>query len=245
MTPTSPKQNVPRHVAIIMDGNGRWAVEKGFPRFKGHQKGAQRIHDVIEAAIESGVSHLTLYAFSKENWVRPKEEVEFLMGLLSSYLDQELPKLKKNKIRFNVIGSREDLSVEIQKKIERNMKETASNDKLVLTLALSYSSRVEIIEACRKISQKIKSGQLSPEAINETTLQQALYTADLPDPDLLIRTSGELRVSNFLLWQISYAEIYVTEKLWPDFSKDEFKKAIEAYQKRKRRFGLVEECTSS
>lgn len=244
MMPSSPKQNVPRHVAIIMDGNGRWAVERGFPRFKGHQKGAQRIQDVIEAAIVSGVSYLTLYAFSKENWVRPKEEVEFLMGLLSRYLDQELPKLKENKIRFNTIGSREDLSVEIQRKIERNMKETASYNKLVFTLALSYSARVEIVEACRKICEKVKSGALSPEAITESTVQQALYTADLPDPDLLIRTSGELRISNFLLWQISYTEIYVTEKLWPDFTKDEFNKAIEAYQKRKRRFGLVEECTS-
>lgn len=245
MNASPAKSNVPRHVALIMDGNGRWAVEKGLPRFRGHQKGADRIQEIIEAAMDAGVAYLTLYAFSKENWVRPKEEVEFLMTLLSRYLDQELPKLKENKIRFNVIGAREDLSPEIQKKIERNIKETAANERLTLTLALSYSARVEIVEACKKIAQRVKSGALRLEAIKESTFQQELYTSNLPDPDLLIRTSGELRISNFLLWQISYAEIYVTEKLWPDFTKDEFRKAIEAYQKRKRRFGLVEECTTS
>lgn len=231
---------VPKHVAIIMDGNGRWAQERGLLRFRGHQKGGERIRDVIEGATEAGVEYLTLYAFSKENWVRPKEEVDFLMQLLSLYLDQELSKLKENQIRFNVIGSREDLSPEIQKKLERNIAETRHNKKLVLTLALSYSGRAEILEACQKLAEKAKSGQLQPESINESIFQKELYTADLPDPDLLIRTSGELRVSNFLLWQISYAEIYVTEKLWPDFTKEELFKALEAYRKRKRRFGLVE-----
>ncbi len=232
--------HVPKHVAIIMDGNGRWAQERNLPRFRGHQKGAERIQEVIEGAIEAGVGCLTLYAFSKENWVRPKEEVDFLMQLLSRYLDQELPKMKENQIRFNVIGCRQDLTNEIQKKIERNMSETRQNKKLVLTLALSYSGRMEILEACRKLAQKVKSGELRPEAIDESRFQESLYTTDLPDPDLLIRTSGELRVSNFLLWQISYAEIYVTEKLWPEFTKQEFFKALEAYQKRNRRFGLVE-----
>ena len=231
---------IPAHVAIIMDGNGRWAKERNLPRFRGHQKGAERIREVIEGAIEVGVGYLTLYAFSKENWVRPKEEVDFLMQLLSAYLDQELPKLKENNIRFNVIGCREDLKPEVQKKIERNIVETRQNKKLVLTLALSYSGRIEILEACRKLAQKAKAGELDPQAIDEAQFQMALYTADLPDPDLLIRTSGELRVSNFLLWQISYAEIYVTEKLWPDFSKEEFFKALEAFQKRNRRFGFVE-----
>ena len=237
---TAPNQNPPQHVAIIMDGNGRWAIERNFPRFRGHQKGAERIRDVTEEATKLGISYLTLYAFSKENWVRPKEEVDFLMDLLSRYLDQELPKLKENGIRFNVIGCRQDLSSEIQKKIDRNMRETSSNKKLVLTLALSYSGRVEIVEACRKIARRVKAGEMSPDTIDEAAIQQALYTFDLPDPDLLIRTSGELRVSNFLLWQISYSEIYVTEKLWPDFTKEEFRKAVESYQKRKRRFGLVE-----
>lgn len=231
--------NIPHHVAIIMDGNGRWAQERGLPRFRGHQKGTERIREVIEGALELGVGYLTLYAFSKENWVRPKEEIDFLMDLLGRYLDQELPKLKENEIRFNVIGSRSDLKPEIQKKLERNMAETRTYEKLVLTLALSYSGRVEITEACRKIARKVKRNELDPESIDESTLQRELYTFDLPDPDLLIRTSGELRVSNFLLWQISYAEIYVTEKLWPDFTKEEFYKALQAFQGRKRRFGFA------
>ena len=230
----------PHHIAIIMDGNGRWAQERGLPRFRGHQKGAERIRDVIEASLEAGVGYLTLYAFSRENWVRPKEEIDFLMDLLSRYLDQELPKMKENEIRFNVIGCLKDLKPEIQKKLERNMAETRSYQKLVLTLALSYSGRMEITEACRKIARKAKAGELDPQSIDESTLQKELYTFNLPDPDLLIRTSGELRVSNFLLWQISYAEIYVTEKLWPDFTQEEFQKAIQAFQKRKRRFGFVE-----
>lgn len=240
MKQETARQGIPRHVAIIMDGNGRWAQERGLPRFHGHQKGAERIQGVIEGALEQGVGWLTLYAFSKENWVRPKEEVDFLMGLLSHYLDQELPRLQESNIRFNVIGCRNDLTPEIQRKIDRNVRETSANNKLVLTLALSYSGRVEIIEACRRIAQGVKEGKIKPESVDETLIQQSLYTADMPDPDLLIRTSGELRVSNFLLWQISYAEIYVTDKLWPDFTKDEFRKAIEAFQKRKRRFGLVE-----
>ena len=235
-----PSSNFPRHVAIIMDGNGRWAEERGLPRIHGHQKGAERIRDVIRTATEIGIGYLTLYAFSKENWVRPKEEVDFLMGLLSQYLDQELPELKKNKVRFNVIGRREDLPADVQKKIQRNMAETAGFDKLVLTLALSYSGRVEITEACRRIAEKVKRGEIAPEDIQESTIRGALYTADLPDPDLLIRTSGELRISNFLLWQISYSEIYITDKFWPEFTPDEFQKALEAYQKRKRRFGFVD-----
>lgn len=237
--------NTPRHIAIIMDGNGRWAQERGLLRFRGHQKGAERIRDVIEGAIELGVSYLTLYAFSKENWIRPKEEVDFLMELLSLYLDQELPELKENEIRFNVIGSKEDLPAEIQKKVERNVRETKNYKKLVLTLALSYSGRVEITEAIQKLAREVQEGRLSCSEIDESRIQKMLYTADLPDPDLLIRTSGEMRLSNFLLWQISYTEIYVTDVLWPDFSKEEFYKAIEAYQKRNRRFGLVECLPSS
>ena len=232
--------SVPKHIAIIMDGNGRWAQERGLPRFRGHQKGAERIRDVIEAAIELGVGHLTLYAFSKENWVRPKEEVDFLMELLSLYLDQELPKLKENEIRFNVIGSRGDLPAGVRKKVERNMKETSAYKKLVLTLALSYSGRIEITEAIQKIAAGVQAGEIAVSSIDESMIHEMLYTADLPDPDLLVRTSGELRLSNFLLWQISYAEIYVTDVLWPDFTKEELYKAIEAYQKRSRRFGLVE-----
>lgn len=231
---------IPTHVAVIMDGNGRWAQLRRLPRFHGHQKGVERIEDIIDGSIEKGVRYLTLYAFSKENWVRSKEEVNFLMNLLSNYLDRSLPNLKENEIRFNVIGSREDLSPDIQKKIDRNMEETRRYNKLVLTLALSYSGRIEILEACRKIAKQVQAGTLDPNKIDEEIFHAELYTKDLPDPDLLIRTSGELRVSNFLLWQISYTEIYVTEKLWPDFTKEEFLKALEAYQKRDRRFGLVE-----
>ena len=234
------RPNVPRHIAIIMDGNGRWAQARGLPRFRGHQKGVERIREIIETANELGIGYLTLYAFSKENWIRPKDEVDFLMDLLSLYLDQELAKLKENQVRFNVIGKLDDLPREIQKKLQRNMEETRSFKKLVLTLALSYSGRVEITEACRKIAQAVQSGGLKAEDISESTIQESLYTHDLPDPDLLIRTSGELRVSNFLLWQISYAEIYVTEKFWPDFGREELLKAVEAYQKRERRFGLVD-----
>lgn len=234
------KANLPRHVAIIMDGNGRWAQERGLPRFMGHQKGTERIREIIEETLELGIGHLTLYAFSKENWVRPKEEIDFLMNLLSLYLDQELPKLKENEIRFNVIGCLSDLPPPIQKKLERNISETRHYTKLVLTLALSYSGRVEITEACRRLAQKVKAGELEVESINEAALERELYTAGLPDPDLLIRTSGEIRVSNFLLWQISYSEIYVTEKFWPDFTREDFGKAMQAYQKRKRRFGFAE-----
>lgn len=232
--------HIPKHVAIIMDGNGRWAQSRGLPRLRGHQQGVERIREVLEAALDFGIGYLTLYAFSKENWVRPKEEVDFLMNLLSLYLDGELPGLKKNQIRFNVIGRREDLPPEVRKKIERNMAETRDFNRLVLTLALSYSGRVEIAEACRKIAERVKRGELEVSAIDESTVAQSLYSPEIPDPDLLIRTSGELRVSNFLLWQISYAEIYVTEKFWPDFGKEEFRKAIEAYEKRERRFGFVE-----
>ncbi len=232
---------LPRHVAVIMDGNGRWAERRGLARIHGHEQGAERADEIVEEAVELGISHLTLYTFSKENWVRPRPEVNFLLNtLLSHYLDEKLPKLKKNGVRFNVIGNIQDLGLDVQKKIKRNMEETRSCKKLVLTLALSYSGREEITNACRKIAEKVKEGKLTPEAIDETAIQRELYTADLPDPDLLIRTSGEFRVSNFLLWQISYAEIYVTETLWPDFTPEEFHKAIEDYQKRDRRFGLIE-----
>lgn len=237
----SSKENLPRHVAIIMDGNGRWAEKQGFPRIKGHEQGGRRVDEIVEEAVDLGIEYLTLYAFSKENWSRPKDEVDFLINLLlSNYLDEKLTKLKKSGIRFNVIGRRGDLPAGIQKKIDRNMQETRSLKQLVLTLALSYSSREEITEACRRIATKVQEGKLTPDAITEAAFQNELYTSDLPDPDLLIRTSGELRISNFLLWQISYTEIYVTDKFWPEFTKEEFRKAIEAYQGRSRRFGLTE-----
>ncbi len=231
---------LPTHIAIIMDGNGRWAIERGLPRVQGHQAGITSIRETVRAAGEMGIKYLTLYAFSTENWARPKEEVNFLMNLLSSYLDKELAELTKNNVQFRIIGRLSDLPQEIQKKIIRNIKETEKNTGLVLTLALSYSSRLEIVDAIKKITASISRGELKPDDVTPEVVSNYLYTAEIPDPDLLIRTSGELRVSNFLLWQISYAEIYVTEKLWPDFRKEDLIEAIEVYRKRERRFGRTQ-----
>lgn len=231
---------VPQHVAIIMDGNGRWAREKGFARIHGHQKGVDSIRDILRAARELGVKYLTLYAFSRENWGRPQNEIDFLMNLLAGYLDSELPELKQEQIKFNAIGRLEDLPEKIQAKINRNINETKNNHGLLLTLALSYSSRIEITDAVKHLCERVKNGELKIEDIDEYQFSNSLYTAGIPDPDLLIRTSGELRVSNFLLWQISYTEIFVTPKFWPEFSKSDFIEAIKNFSKRERRFGLTE-----
>jgi len=228
---------LPQHVAIIMDGNGRWAMERGLPRVQGHQAGVESIRSIVRAAGELGIKYLTLYAFSTENWGRPQEEVGFLMNLLSNYLDKELAEITKNNIRFKMIGRLDDLPAEIQEKIRRNLKQTETNTGMVLTLALSYSSRMEIVDAVKKIAEKVKAGEVVSQDITPELFSRYLYTAELPDPDLLIRTSGEMRISNFLLWQLSYTEIYVTEKLWPDFRKDDLLKAIQEYQTRERRFG--------
>jgi len=231
------KQNIPEHVAIIMDGNGRWAESKGLQRIQGHQAGVESIRAVVREAREIGVQYLTLYAFSTENWQRPKKEVDFLMTLLSDYLDRELQELTKNNIRFKVIGRIENLPEAIREKISKNIEATKNNDALTLTLALSYSSRCEILDMVKKLGEKIQLGSLNPSDITEELIQDNLYTAGVPDPDFLIRTSGEMRISNFLLWQLSYTEIYVTEVLWPDFRKDNFLKAIQSFQRRERRFG--------
>jgi undecaprenyl diphosphate synthase len=228
---------VPVHVAIIMDGNGRWAKKQGLARILGHQKGVRTIQEIVRAAQDWNVKYLTLYAFSRENWARPKREVDFLMNLLSEYLDSEFEELKRNSVRFNVIGRIEELPPNIQKKIIRNVKEMEQGKGLTLTLALNYSSRVEITDAARRLCEKVSSGALKPEEISESHVEGELYTVGMPDPDLLIRTSGELRISNFLLWQISYTEIYVSEKYWPEFTKEDFSEALRAYQKRERRFG--------
>lgn len=229
-----------KHVAIIMDGNGRWAGRRGLPRIRGHQEGAQRVEDCMRVCREQGIGYLTLYAFSRENWQRPKEEVAFLMQLLSGYLDDKLPDLMKNNIRFNVIGRIQDMPADIQQKIARNREETRNNTGLVTTFAFSYSSRSEITEACRSLARRAASGELDPEKIDEDTVSAHLDTRDLPDPDLLIRTSGEMRVSNFLLWQISYAELYVTPLCWPDFTEEAFLEAIRDFGGRERRFGLTQ-----
>ena len=233
-------KNIPEHVAIIMDGNGRWAEKKGLPRIRGHETGGERVEEIIRIAPQYGVRYLTLYAFSKENWQRPENEVSFLMDLLSMYLDQKLKKMVEKNVVFNAIGNLADLPEKVQQKIAYWMKETEKNTGLVATFAFSYSSRIEITEACRQIAREAATGKLNWESITEKTVSNHLYTANLPDPDLLIRTSGEMRISNFLLWQISYTELYVTEKFWPEFNEAEFAKAVEVFQKRERRFGKTQ-----
>ena len=229
----------PRHIAIIMDGNGRWAAERGLPRIKGHEQGAQSVRAVTEACIELGVKFLTVYAFSTENWKRPREETDALMLLLEQFIEQELPTLVKNNIRLCAIGRLTDLPERCQQALALATNKTRANTALTLILALSYSGRTEIIDAVRALCRDAVDAQLDPEAIDAETISAALYTRDFPDPDLLIRTSGEMRLSNFLLWQLSYTEIYVTETLWPDFSKDDLRDAVTAFHKRQRRFGGV------
>ena len=239
----SPESKVPKHVAIIMDGNGRWAKRQGLPRIKGHEEGVNRVEEITRAADKLGVRYLTLYAFSKENWKRPADEVGFLMGLLAQFLDTKLKIMLENNVIFKVIGESSVLPSVIQKKLDGWIAKTKSNTGLTLTIAFSYSSRFEITRAARLLAQKAVEGKLKPSAITEDFFAGELYTSDLPDPDLLIRTSGEVRISNFLLWQLSYAELYVTETFWPDFREQQFREALAAYAKRDRRFGLTESQT--
>jgi undecaprenyl diphosphate synthase len=228
---------VPQHVAIIMDGNGRWAKQHKLPRLSGHEAGRKSVKTVTMAAMEHGVRYLTLYAFSVENWQRPRDEVQGLMGLLRGVLREELAEMGREGIRLRAIGRLQDLPGAVREELEAAIENTKTNTKLDLILALSYGSRVEITEATKAIAREAKAGRLDPETIDEKTITAHLYTHDVPDPDLLIRTSGEMRVSNFMLWQISYAEIYVTPVLWPDFGKKEFAAALADFAKRDRRFG--------
>ncbi len=228
---------VPQHVAIIMDGNGRWAKLHKLPRLSGHEAGRKSVKTVTMAAMEHGVRYLTLYAFSVENWQRPRDEVQGLMGLLRGVLREELAEMGREGIRLRAIGRLQDLPGAVREELEAAIENTKANTKLDLILALSYGSRVEITEATKAIAREAKSGRLDPETIDEKTITAHLYTHDVPDPDLLIRTSGEMRVSNFMLWQISYAEIHVTPVLWPDFGKKEFAAALADFAKRDRRFG--------
>lgn len=229
----------PRHVAIIMDGNGRWAQQHHLPRLSGHEAGRKSVKQVVQAAIDHGVKYLTLYAFSVENWQRPREEVQGLMGLLRGVIREELSEMGKEGIRLRTIGRRQDLPEAVREELEAAIEKTKHHTRLDLILALSYGSRVEITEAVQSIAREVKAGALDPEKIKEETVASHLYTKDIPDPDLLIRTSGEMRVSNFLLWQISYAEIHVTPVLWPDFGKKEFADALADYARRERRFGGI------
>ena len=233
------RATVPTHVAIIMDGNGRWAKERGLPRVEGHRNGVESVRAVVRAAGELGIKYLTLYAFSVENWNRPKDEVDTLMKYLARFLKGEIAELNRNNVRLEVIGQIYRLPEFVQEQLRKTMEALSKNNGLTLILALSYGGRQEIVEATRSIAAKVQSGKLDPAEINEQAISQHLYTHQYPDPDLLIRTSGELRVSNFLLWQISYAEFVVTQTLWPDFRKAEFFSALEEYTRRHRRFGAV------
>jgi undecaprenyl diphosphate synthase len=232
-------QKMPRHVAVIMDGNGRWAQSRGLPRMLGHRAGMEAVRRTIQGCADLGVEALTLYAFSWENWQRPQQEITGLMGLLEEYIDHEMALLDRANIRVNVIGRFHELPVSVQSALTKAMEQTADNTGLVVNLALSYGSRQELVDATRAIAREVGEGLIQAEDITEETIEQYLTTAGMPDPDLLIRTSGQLRVSNFLLWQISYSEIYVTDALWPDFGTEELHTAIYDYQQRERRFGRV------
>ncbi len=230
---------IPKHVAIIMDGNGRWAKKKGLPRIAGHREGVESVRDIVEAAGQLGVDFLTLYAFSTENWKRPEEEVSLLMRLLLKALRDEADRLHKNNVRLRTIGDVGRLPEEIQAELSDGIQKTRGNTGLTLILALSYSGRWDLAQAFRAMAAAVRAGGLSPEDVSEQTLATYLSTAGVPDPDLLIRTSGEFRISNFLLWQLAYSEIHITSKFWPDFRRADFYTAVSDYQRRERRFGMI------
>lgn len=234
-------KSLPRHIAIIMDGNGRWARKRSLNRIRGHKEGTESVRNIVRACREIGIEVLTLYAFSTENWQRPRQEVTALMSILKSFLKSELAEMMENDIRLNAIGDIERLPGDVLKVLREVMEETRQNQAMVLNLALSYGSRDEIVRASKKIATQIKAGRLQPEEITEELFSDYLYTHGMPEPDLLIRTSGEMRISNFLLWQIAYAEIFVSQTLWPDFRREELIRILHDYQKRERRFGLSEE----
>jgi len=228
---------IPRHIAVIMDGNGRWARQHNIPRIEGHRAGSEAVRRVVEACSDLGVEYLTLYAFSSENWKRPPAEVRYLMDLLSEFLDQYREDFDKHEIRLNVIGDLSKIPAIVRRKIREVVKHTRNYNRGVLTLALSYGARNEIVTAAQQIAGDVVAGAIKSESIDEDLFAKYLYTADMPDPDLLIRTSGELRLSNFLLWQVSYTELWFTSTLWPDFGKEDIQEAINSYQSRIRRFG--------
>jgi undecaprenyl diphosphate synthase len=230
---------MPQHVAIIMDGNGRWANNRGLPRTRGHQKGMERLRQVVAASCKYGIKTLTLYAFSTENWQRPREEVDFLMALPQVYLERELPELQRNNVRVCFLGRTGDLPPGTRRALEVALRETAVNSGLILNIAINYGGRAEILDAVRKIAMQVQEGGLDPAGITEDTVTSHLYTAGISDPDLLIRTGGEARLSNFLLWQVAYTELWFTPVLWPDFDEEEYKKALAAFQARERRYGRI------
>lgn len=231
------KASLPQHVAVIMDGNGRWARQRHLPRIEGHRQGAESARLIIRTAGELGIKYLTLYAFSAENWNRPKDEVDALMKYLIHYLKRETPDLNKSNVRLEAVGQIHRLPENVQEQLRKSIATLSKNNGLTLVLALSYGGRAEIVHAARSLARKVKAGELDSEDITEKVFAQHLYTRNWPDPDLMIRTSGEMRISNFLLWQISYTELVVTQTLWPDFRKPQFYEALEEYNRRHRRFG--------
>jgi undecaprenyl diphosphate synthase len=233
-------RNLPRHIAIIMDGNGRWAKKRRLPRLAGHRAGTEPVRVCVRTCARLGIEYLTLYTFSAENWNRPKAEVAGLMRVLEEVLRKEAAELDQNGVRLNAIGRLDMLPASARRTLDSVRGQLSHNTGLVLTLALSYGGRVEILDACRSLAERIAAGALKPDAVDETEFRNALYDPALPDPDLLVRTSGELRISNFLLWQIAYTEIWVTEVLWPDFTALDLLEAVRAYQKRNRRYGIHE-----
>jgi undecaprenyl diphosphate synthase len=228
---------LPRHIAIIMDGNGRWAQQRGLPRIEGHRRGVQSVRTTVEECCRLGIEQLTLYCLSIENWKRPRAELEFLMTLLQKYLLEERAEIMEQKIRFTTIGRRQGLPANVLSEIDENIRVSRKNTGMVLCLAINYGGRTELVDAARNLAERARLGKLDPAAIDEETIDNSLYTAGMRDPDLLIRTAGEMRVSNFLLWQISYAELWVTEKCWPDFDSDILREALHDYARRERRFG--------
>ncbi len=231
--------NIPKHIAFIMDGNGRWAKERGFPRYAGHRVGASRVKEIVKKALSLKVGVVTFFAFSTENWQRPKKEIDVLMRYLCDYLDKQIKNLHKKNIKFRVIGRKDPIPEYLQDRIRKSEDLTKNNTSMTMVLAINYGSRQEITDAVKNISGLAVSGKIRKEDIDENLINQNLYTAGLPDPDLLVRTSGEMRVSNFLLWQLSYAELYFPKIYWPDFGGTELEKAIKVYQDRERRFGGV------
>jgi len=236
---------LPRHVAVIMDGNGRWAKKRALNRIRGHEEGAESVRVIVRTSREIGISWLTLYAFSEENWKRPKYEIEALMRLLKRFLRGELNEMLANGIRFQTIGRTHKLPDDVRQILAKTIEKTAGNKDMVLTLALSYGGRQELLDAVKKIAHRIEKGDITSQDITEQGISHYLYNREMPEPDLLIRTSGEYRVSNFLLWQIAYTELYVTSTLWPDFRKEAYLTAIEEYQKRERRFGATGDQVSN
>ncbi|BAY22281.1 undecaprenyl pyrophosphate synthetase [Calothrix sp. NIES-2100] len=239
LPPGLKRELLPQHVAVIMDGNGRWAKRQGLPRIMGHKAGVDALKDLLRCCKDWGIQALTAYAFSTENWKRPQEEVDFLMTLFQRVLRQELREMVEENVQIQFVGNLNALPRSLQAEISRSMAETKDNRSIRFTIATNYGGRQEILQACRAIAQKVQQGLLQPDEIDEAVFERHLYTAGISDPDLLIRTSGEMRLSNFLLWQMAYGEIYITDTLWPDFDRVEFHRALSAYQQRERRFGSV------